>query len=92
MNELPFEKNIPGTPAEIFRAIDNQSVNKRDGEILIKKYGDHQVREAMAGLQEKMGIELTEEVGQMLAHIGQLIDEFYGKMIEICPAKKKGRK
>jgi hypothetical protein len=89
MNELPFEKNIPRTPAEIFRAIDNQSVNRIVGESLIKQYGDHRVREVMADLQEKMGIELTEEVGQRLIHIGQLIDEFYEKIIDIYPPPKK---
>jgi hypothetical protein len=36
----------------------------------------------MADLQEKMGVELTEEVGQRLIHIGQLIDEFHEKIKE----------
>jgi hypothetical protein len=37
-----------------------------------------------------MGIELSEEVGKRIIHVGQLIDEFYGKMIEICPEKTEG--
>jgi hypothetical protein len=94
MNELPFEKKYPKTPAEIFRAIDNQSVNKIVGESLIQQYGDHRVRETITDLQKKMGIELTEEVGQRLIHIGQLIDEFHEKLIDIYPPqkKRKGRK
>jgi hypothetical protein len=92
LNELPFEKSIPQTPSEIFLAIDNQSVNRSVGESLIERYGDRRVIEAIADLQGKMGIELDKEVGQRIVHIGQLIDEFYGKMIEMCPAKKKGRK
>jgi hypothetical protein len=89
MNELPFEKNIPNTPSEIFLVIDNRSVNRKAGESLIERYGDRRVMEAIADLQEKMGIELDKEVGQRLTHIGQLIDEFYEKAIEICPEKKK---
>jgi hypothetical protein len=94
MNELSFDKNIPRTPAEIFRAIDNQSVNRAVGESLIERYGNHRVREAMTDLQEKIGIELTEEVGQRLIHIGQLIDEFHEKIMDIClpPKKRKRRK
>jgi hypothetical protein len=93
MNEIPLDKSYPRTPAEIFQAIDNQSVNRMTGESLIKQYGDRRIREAMAALQEKMGIELTEEVGQMLIHIGQLIDEFYKKAIELYPLlEKKDRK
>jgi uncharacterized NAD-dependent epimerase/dehydratase family protein len=94
MNELPFEKNISRTPAEIFKTIDNQSVNKIIGESLIRQYGDHRVRETMADLQKKMGIELTEEVGQRINRIEKFIDDFYEKMIEIClPSKKrKGKK
>jgi hypothetical protein len=59
MNELPLEKNILKTPAEIFLAIDNQSVNRAAGESLIQRYGDRRVMEAIADLQEKMGIELS---------------------------------
>jgi divalent metal cation (Fe/Co/Zn/Cd) transporter len=93
-NGLPFKKNIPDTPSAIFRAIDNQSVNRQVGEDLIKRYGDRRVMEAIAELQEKMGIELTEEVGQRLTHIRQLIDEFHEKIIDIYPPpkKKKGKK
>jgi hypothetical protein len=50
LNELPFEKNIPRTPAEIFLAIDNQSINRAVGESLIERYGDCRVMEAIAGL------------------------------------------
>jgi hypothetical protein len=39
----------------------------------------------MAELQGKMGIELTEEVGKRLNHIGLLIDEFHEKIIDIYP-------
>jgi hypothetical protein len=92
LNKLPFEKNTPKTPAEIFRAIDNQSVSREVGESLIERYGDRRVMEAIAALQEKMGIELNKEVGERIVHIGQLIDEFYGMMIEICPRKRKGKK
>jgi chemotaxis methyl-accepting protein methylase len=93
MNEFSFEKTYPKTPAEIFRAIDNQSVNRKTGESLIERYGDHRVREALTDIQEKMGIELSEEVGQKLNHIGQLIGEFFEKMIVIYPpSRKKGRK
>jgi hypothetical protein len=94
LNELQFEKNIPETPSEIFQVIDNQSVSRAVGESLIERYGDRRVMEAVAGLQEKMGIELSEETGKRITHIGQLIDEFYGKMIEICPLprKRKGKK
>lgn len=87
----PSEKTYLKTPAEIFGAIDNQSVNRIVGESLIQQYGDHRVREVMADLQEKMGIELTEEAGQRLAHIGQLIDEFHEKMIDIYATKEKER-
>jgi hypothetical protein len=89
LNELPFEKNIPNTPSEIFLVIDNRSVTRKAGESLIKRYGDRRVMEAIADLQEKMGIELIEEVGQRLTYIGELIDEFYEKAIEICPETKK---
>jgi antitoxin component of RelBE/YafQ-DinJ toxin-antitoxin module len=93
MNELPFEKNIPRTPAEIFQAIDNQSVNQKTGASLIERYGDHRVREALEDIQEKMGIELSEEVGQKMNHIGQLIDEFFQKMIFFDADKhKKGKR
>jgi acyl carrier protein len=44
--------------------------------------------EVIADLQEKMGIELSEEAGRRITHIGQLIDEFYGMIIEKRPAKK----
>lgn len=92
MNEL-FEPSVPQTPTEIFRAIDNQSVNGAVGESLIERYGDRRVMEAIAELQEKMGIELDKEVGERIAHLGQLIDEFYGMMIEAYPVKKrKGKK
>ena len=93
MNELPFEKTYPKTPEEIFGAIDNQSVNRKTGESLIERYGDYRVRETLLDLQEKMGIELSEEAGKRITRIGQLIDEFYGMMIETRPAKKrKGKK
>jgi hypothetical protein len=93
LNELPFEKNMPKTPSEIFLAIDNQSVNRAAGESLIERYGDRRVIEAIADLQRKMGIELSEEIGKRITNIGQLIDEFYGMMIETRSAKKrKGKK
>ena len=93
MNALPFEKTYPKTPDEIFGAIDNQSVNRKTGESLIERYGDYRVRETLLDLQEKMGIELSEEAGKRIINIGQLIDEFYGMMIEMRPAKKrKGKK
>jgi hypothetical protein len=92
LNELPFEKSIPKTPSEIFLAIDNQSVNRSVGESLIERYGDRRVMEAIADLQEKMGIELSEEVGKRIINIGQFIDEFYGMMIKLCPEKRKGKK
>jgi hypothetical protein len=92
LNELPFEENIPRTPAEIFLAIDNQSVNRAAGESLIERYGDCRVMEAIADLQGKMRIELSEEIGKRITNIGQLIDKFYGMMIEMRPAKKKGKK
>jgi hypothetical protein len=93
MNELPFEKSIPKTPSEIFLAINNQSVNRAVGESLIERYGDRRVMEAITDLQEKMGIELSEEAGKRIINGGQLIDEFYGKMIEMRPVKKrKGKK
>jgi hypothetical protein len=92
LNELPFEKTYPKTPAEIFRAIDNQSVNQEAGERLIEKYGDRRAMEVIADLQEKMGIELSEEAGRRITHIGQLIDEFYGMIIETRPAKKRNGK
>jgi hypothetical protein len=90
LNELPFEKSVPQTPSEIFRAIDNRSVNRQAAESLIKRYGDHRVREALADLQENIGIELDKEIGQRIARIGRLIDEFYEKALEIRPSK--GRK
>jgi hypothetical protein len=92
MNELPFEKSIPKTPSGIFGVIDNQSVNRAVGESLIERYGDRRVMEAIADLQKKMGIELGEEVGKRIINIGQLIDEFYGMMIEMRQTKKKGKK
>jgi chemotaxis methyl-accepting protein methylase len=90
MSEPPFEKYCPKTPAQIFRAIDNQSVNRKTGESLIENYGDHRVREALAGLQERMGIELGEEVGQKINHVGQLIDELFETMIVAYPPPEKG--
>jgi chemotaxis methyl-accepting protein methylase len=93
MNEIPFEKYYPKTPAEIFRAIDNQSVNRKTGESLIERYGGHRVREALVSLQEKMGIELSEEVGNRINRVSELVDEFYAKMIVIYPpSRKKGGK
>jgi hypothetical protein len=89
MNEMPFEKDCPRTPEEIFRAIDNQSVNKIVGESLIRQYGDHRAREALEDLQKEMGIELSEEVGQRINRLGKLIDDFYEKMVEIYPSSKK---
>jgi hypothetical protein len=68
------------TPKEIFQVIDNQSVNRAAGEILIERYGDRRVIEAVAGLQEKTGIELNEEMGKRVARIGQLIDKIYEKI------------
>jgi acyl carrier protein len=47
--------------------------------------------EAIAGLQEEMGIELDKEAGQRIAHIGELIDEFYERVIEIYPEPRKGK-
>jgi hypothetical protein len=76
------------TPQSIFRAIDNQSVNRQVGESLIERYGDQCVMKAIADLQEKMGIELSEEIGKRITSIGQLIDEFYGMMIEINSVRK----
>jgi hypothetical protein len=41
-----------------------------------------------------MGIELSEEVWKRITNIGQLIDEFYEKIIDIYPSPKrrKGKK
>jgi hypothetical protein len=80
-------KSILNTPSEIFLAIDNQSVNRVVGESLIERYGDRRVMEAIADLQEKMGIELDKEVGKRIVHTVELIDKLYGKMIEVCPEK-----
>jgi hypothetical protein len=49
--------------------------------------------EAMADLQERMGVELSEEVGQRINRIEKTINDFYEKMIEIYShPKKKGGK
>jgi hypothetical protein len=87
VSEFPFEKYYPKTPAEIFRGIDNQSVNRETAEALIESYGSYRVQEALADLQRKMGIELSEEVGQRINRIGDLIDAFYGKMIAVCHSR-----
>jgi hypothetical protein len=89
MNKPPSEKAYPKTPAEIFWVIDNQSVNRQTGESLIERYGDHRVREALADIQGKMGIELSEEVGNKINYIGQLIDEFFEKIILIYPPSRE---
>jgi hypothetical protein len=89
MNERPLDKKLAKTPAEIFRDIDNQSVNRKDGEDLIKRYGDRRAREESADLQEKMGIEITEEAGKILSRIELLIDGFLEKMINMNPPHEK---
>jgi hypothetical protein len=80
------------TPEEIFRVIDNQSVSVREGELIIQHYGDRRVMEAIADLQERMGIELNEEMGEKIIHIEQLIDAFYEKAIAICPPERRNSK
>jgi len=85
VSELNF--GLPRTPADIFQAIDNQSVNKIDGERIIELYGDQRVREAMASLNLKFGIE--QEVCDTITRIEKLIDVFYEKVIRIGTPKRK---
>jgi hypothetical protein len=70
----------PNTPAEIFKVIDNQSVNRVQGENLIERYGNLRVKEALADIQRKMRIEVNEEVDRRIKNIGKLLDELYEKM------------
>jgi hypothetical protein len=84
--ELPFEKN---TPADIFRMIDNQSVSRATGERLIKRYGDRRAFEAVIEYQKNTGVEIEKEIEERIFRIGDLIDEFFQKMIFAGVGKSK---
>jgi hypothetical protein len=87
--ELSFEKN---TPAEIFRMIDNQTVSVKTGEQLIKRYGDRRAMEAVVEYQKSMGVEIEKEIEERINYIGNLIDEFFQKMILVDVKPKKGKR
>jgi hypothetical protein len=88
--ELPFEKN---TPADIFRIIDNQTVSVKHGEQLIKRYGDRRAFEAVIEYQKSMGVEIEKEIEERIIRIGNLIDEFFQKIIFLDADKsKKGKR
>jgi hypothetical protein len=89
MSEQLFEENVPITPTGIFGAIDNQSVNRIAGESLIKRYGDLRVKEALADLQIKMGVDINEEAEKRMNRIGQLIDELHVKIISTYRLRKE---
>jgi divalent metal cation (Fe/Co/Zn/Cd) transporter len=87
-----FEPYIIKGAEEVFKVIYNQSVSEDVGKYLIKRYGDQRVMEAMADLQERMGVELSEEVGQRINRIGKLIDELHEKTVVIHPAPKRRKR
>jgi hypothetical protein len=88
--ELPFEKN---TPADIFRIINDQTVSARHGEQLIKRHGDRRALEAIIEYQKSMGVEIEKEIEERIFRIGNLIDEFFQKVIFLDADKhKKGKR
>jgi hypothetical protein len=80
------------TPEDIFRLIDNQSVNRIEGISLIERYGWKKAKEAVEEFRKIAGIELGGDIEERFNHISGLINDLYentvGALQEIRPPQK----